>query len=77
MIETLCDYENGKLVDDVFDLIYKVVATKHGIKPEDIEEVTIDVNGEEYSTNKEEYQDEINSLYDYFETEILGYLNNK
>ena len=76
MIETLCDYENGKLVDDVFDLIYSVVASKHGIKPEDIEEVTIDDNGEEYSTNKEEFQDEINYIYDGLEDILLNYLND-
>ena len=74
MIKTLCDYENGKLVDDVFDLIYKVVASKHGISPEEIEEVIIDDNDEEYSTNKEEFQDEINVLYDAFEMEIIEYL---
>lgn len=72
MIETLCDYKDGILIDDVFDLIYKVVAEKHQIK---IKELFVDdENGDSY--NKEQYQDEINYMYDDFEDEILRYLNN-
>lgn len=72
MILSLCQYNDGELVDDVFDLIYKVVAEKHGIKPEDLE--FEDEHGDSY--NKEEFQDEINFLYDELEGVLIQHLND-
>jgi len=77
MIETLIEYKDGDYVDYVFDLIYKIVASKHNVITDDLFEVEQDgLSNGECTVNKEIYQGDINNLYDDFESVLLEYLNN-
>ncbi len=72
MIDSLCDYKDGILVDDVFNFIEKIVAEKHQIQQ--FELLEDDKEDPEVLIYKEQFQDEINSLYDEFETTIIEFL---
>lgn len=74
MIENLMEYNDGELIDEVYFLIEKFVAKKHNIELEDL--VEEDKEDKEVLIYKEEYQDEINDLFDIIEAEFLNYVNN-
>lgn len=74
MIENLMDYNDGELIDEVYFLIEKFVAKKYQIELEDL--VEEDSEDREVLIYKEEYQDEINDLFDVIEAEFLNYVNN-
>jgi len=74
MVENLMDYNDGELIDEVYFLIEKFVAKKYQIELEDL--VEEDSEDREVLIYKEEYQDEINDLFDIIEAEFLNYVNN-
>jgi len=74
MTESLMEYNDGELIDEVYFLIEKFVAKKHNIELEDL--VEEDKEDKEVLIYKEEYQDEINDLFDAIEAEFLNYVNN-
>ena len=72
MIENLIEYNDGELIDEVYFLIEKFVVKKHNIKLEDL--VENDPEDKEVLIYKEQYQDEINTLFDIIEAEFLNYI---
>lgn len=75
IVETLCDYKDGLLVDEVYQLIEIVVAEKHQVETEDL--VIEDKNDNNTLVYKEQYQDEINDFYDILEGLIINYFKYK